>query len=141
MYNCSTCEVVKLQQKKIENLLKLIKIQEEKIKELKEGKWGVLMANEHNLQPVKNSEEAKRRGRNGGLASAEAYRRRKSLKEELLLLLSSKDLQKKISVALIDEAIKGNVKAYETIRDTIGEKPREQQELSMDAKIIVDYGD
>lgn len=99
------------------------------------------MANEHNLQPVKNSEEAKRRGRNGGLASAEAYRRRKSLKEELLLLLSSKDLQKKISVALIDEAINGNVKAYETIRDTIGEKPREQQELSMDAKIIVDYGD
>lgn len=99
------------------------------------------MANEHNLQPVKNSEEAKRRGRNGGLASAEAYRRRKTLKEELLLLLSSKDLQKKISVALIDEAINGNVKAYETIRDTIGEKPREQQELSMDAKIIVDYGD
>jgi hypothetical protein len=35
MYNCSTCEVVRLQQKKIENLLKLIKIQEDKIKELK----------------------------------------------------------------------------------------------------------
>lgn len=98
------------------------------------------MANEQNLQPIRNSEEAKRKGRNGGLASAAAFRRRKSLKEELLLLLSSKDLQEKISVALIDEAMKGNVKAYETIRDTIGEKPREQQDVSMDAKITVDYG-
>lgn len=35
MYNCSTCEVVKLQQKKIEQLLLMIKHLEEENKKLK----------------------------------------------------------------------------------------------------------
>ena len=37
--------------------------------------------------------------------------------------------QEKISLALIEEAIKGNVKAFEVIRDTIGEKPVTKQEI------------
>lgn len=86
------------------------------------------MANEQNLKPVTSKKEARERGRKGGLASGEARRKRKTLKEELLLMLSDGDIQEKISLALINEAINGNnagsvTKAFEVIRDTIGEKP------------------
>ena len=91
------------------------------------------MANEQNLIP--NSErtpsELREMARNGGLASGEARRKRKTLKEELLLMLSDGDIQEKISLALINEAINGNnagsvTKAFEVIRDTIGERPVEK---------------
>ena len=93
------------------------------------------MANEQNLIP--NSErtpsELREMARNGGLASGEARRKRKTLKEELLLMLSDGDVQQKISIALINEAINGNnagsvTKAFEGIRDTIGEKPADKVE-------------
>ena len=89
------------------------------------------MANEQNLKPVKSKKEARERGRKGGLASGEARRKRKTLKEELLLMLSDGDIQQKISLALINEAINGNnagsvTKAFEVIRDTIGERPVEK---------------
>ena len=91
------------------------------------------MANEQNLIP--NSErtpsELREMARNGGLASGESRRKRKTLKEELLLMLSDGDIQEKISLALINEAINGNnagsvTKAFEVIRDTIGERPVEK---------------
>ena len=89
------------------------------------------MANEKNLKPVTSKKEARERGRKGGLASGEARRKRKTLKEELLLMLSDGDIQQKISLALINEAINGNnagsvTKAFEVIRDTIGERPVER---------------
>lgn len=99
------------------------------------------MANSSNLIPCKNREEARTRGRNGGIKSGIAKRARKTLKEELLLLLSSGNTQEKISLALIQEALNGNVKAFESIRDTIGEKPRENQDVELKANIKVDYGD
>ena len=88
------------------------------------------MAGKENLRPVSSKEEARERGRKGGLASGEAIRKRKTLKEELLLMLSDGDIQQKISLALINEAINGNnagsvTKAFEVIRDTIGERPVE----------------
>ena len=48
---------------------------------------GEAMAGKENLRPVSSKEEARERGRKGGLASGEARRKRKTLKEELLLLL------------------------------------------------------
>ena len=89
--------------------------------------------NEKNLIP--NSErsprEVRENGKKGGIASGEARRKRKTLKEELLLMLSDSDIQQKISLALINEAINGNnagsvTKAFEVIRDTIGERPVEK---------------
>lgn len=62
----------------------------------------------------------------GGKASVEARRKRKSLKEELLLMLEDEEVQKSVTIALINQAQKGNVKAYEMIRDTIEEKPVEK---------------
>ena len=96
------------------------------------------MANEENLKrgkatQFKSGEEAARNGKMGGEASAKARAERKTLKEELLLLLSEGDTQKKVSAALIKKAKSGNVKAFEVLRDTIGEKPME--------KIITSYVD
>ena len=88
------------------------------------------MSNEQNLKPVRSKEEARERGSKGGKKSGEARREKKLLKEELMLLLAQGDTQAKISLALIEEAIKGNVKAFEVIRDTIGEKPINKQEVT-----------
>lgn len=88
------------------------------------------MANERNLIP--NSErspsEVRENGRKGGIKSGESRRRRKTLKEELLLLLESNNVQQSVATALINEAIEGNnagsvARAFEVIRDTVGEKP------------------
>lgn len=88
------------------------------------------MANEQNLTMAgKNRgltrEEAQKIGSLGGKASAKKRAERKTLREELLLLLSEGDTQKKISVALLKKAEKGDTKAYEVMRDTIGEKVKE----------------
>jgi hypothetical protein len=92
------------------------------------------MPNERNLRPIKkgelSKEEAKKRGSIGGKKSVEVRREKKLLREELILLLSQGKTQEKMSLALIEEAIKGNVKAFEVIRDTIGEKPINKQEVS-----------
>ena len=84
------------------------------------------MANEQNLKPVSSKEEARERGRKGGLASVEARRKRKTLKEELLLMLEDEELQQSVAIALIKQAQNGNVKAFGMLRDTIGEAPVEK---------------
>ena len=86
------------------------------------------MANEQNLKPVKSKKEARERGRKGGLASGEARRKRKTLKEELLLMLSEGETQRSVTIALIEKAMSGDTKAFEVIRDTIGEKPADKVE-------------
>lgn len=87
------------------------------------------MANKKNLKPL-TTEKAREIGKKGGIASGKAKKQRKTLRDELLLILSEKNTQNKISIALIEKAIKGDTKAFEIIRDTIGEKPVEQvQEL------------
>ena len=86
------------------------------------------MANKDNLKPVRTKKEARERGKNGGIKSGEIRRERKTLKDELLLLLSSEDTQNKVSLALIEKALSGDTKAFEVIRDTIGEKATEKVE-------------
>lgn len=88
------------------------------------------MVNKQNLRPVQSKEEARERGRKGGIKSGEARRARKTLKEELLMLLSTGNTQEKISAALIKQAKDGNTRAYEVIRDTIGEKVADNLQVS-----------
>lgn len=95
--------------------------------------------NPQNLVPTtkRSKEEARRISSNGGKKSGEVRRKRKALREELLALLSAGNTQKNISLALIDQALNGNVKAFETIRDTIGEKPVEKVVMSeVDPNVI-----
>lgn len=83
----------------------------------------------------------------GGFASGEAKRKRKTIREELEFLLEKKlknnkgediSTREAISTAMIGQAIKGNVKAFVAIRDTIGEKPTEktQTELTLTQALV-----
>ena len=90
----------------------------------------VIVANEDNLR-VPSSEEAREYGRKGGIASGEARRKRKTLKEELLLLLEKGDTQERISLALLQKAMNGDTKAFEVLRDTVGEKPVDKVEADV----------
>lgn len=99
------------------------------------------MANVSNLKPIRTTEEARKRGKKGGKASGKARNKRKALKEELLLLLSTNNMQKRVSLALIKQAMAGNTKAFEVIRDTIGEKPIDKVETDIDFNIKVELDD
>lgn len=74
----------------------------------------------------RTKEEQREIAKKGGIKSGEVRRARKTLKEELLLLLSKGDTQEKMSLSMIAKALNGDVKAFEVIRDTIGEKPVEK---------------
>lgn len=86
--------------------------------------------NNKNLKPFKSVEEARENGRKGGIKSGEAKRMRKTLKEELLALLSLGQEQEKMCTAMLKQAQKGNVKAFAAIRDTVGEAPAQKQEIT-----------
>lgn len=94
------------------------------------------MANEQNLIPQNRRAKSEQReiARKGGQASGEKRRERKALKDDLLYLLEQNIVDKQgrehatqraIAAALIQQALRGNVRAFEIIRDTIGEKPTE----------------
>ena len=94
------------------------------------------MANSENLKPMNKRTKSEQReiAKKAGIKSGEVRRARKTLKEELLLLLENGDTQNKISFALIKKATKGDIKAFEVIRDTIGEKPADKHELKGEFK-------
>lgn len=94
------------------------------------------MANEQNLLKGDDihkftHEEASK----GGKASAEARRAKRDLRLALEMLLE-KDFKDKdgnmitgaeaITAKLFQQAMNGNVKAFETLRDTVGQKPVEK---------------
>ena len=103
------------------------------------------MSNEKNLR-VPTSSEARENGKKGGIASGEARRRKKLLRECLEILLEKEITDKKgetmsgaeaLSTKLFAEAMKGNVKAFEVLRDTAGQKPVEKVIVSeIDADVI-----
>jgi hypothetical protein len=111
------------------------------------------VANEENLKPVTTEEEAREKGRAGGIASGKVRRERKAMKDTLGALLSMPmkedkmtdieeiqslaelkgkniTVQEAIMLAQIQKAVKGDTKAAEYIRDTSGNKLKEALELS-----------
>lgn len=99
--------------------------------------------NEENLIPFseRSKEEARELGKKGGIASGEARRRKKTLKDELIALLEINDNQEKISLAVLRKALEGDIQAFTTIRDTIGEKPKDKIEQEFVNTIKVDVID
>lgn len=104
------------------------------------------MANEQNLIPLnKRSKKVQREiQQKGREANKKKIEKRKTLREELLALLSQGNTQNKMSLALIEKAINGDTKAFEVIRDSIGEKPKDKLEVEQDkpfeVKITVKKG-
>lgn len=105
----------------------------------------VLKMNDKNLVPFgKNPERDREIQRKGQQAQAEKKRQRRTLKEDLLALLSTekdgKTLQEAMVVAILKQALNGSVKAYTAIEASIGEKPVEKVEntISSENKQAVD---
>ena len=107
------------------------------------------MANEQNLR-VPTSNEARENGKKGGMKSVESRRRKKLLRECLEELLDTEQevkingvtLKKTnaelLSVTLMKKALKGDVKAFEVLRDTAGEKPIDKVMVADVEKTIID---
>ena len=89
------------------------------------------MANEQNLR-IPTSSEARENGKKGGIASGEARRAKKSLREAMQILMDA-DLTGKdgktmtgteaMAARAFQAALKGDWKAWELVRDTAGQKP------------------
>ena len=102
------------------------------------------MSNMENLIPMnkRRKNEARELGKKGGIASGKARKKKRTLKDELQIIMKTINedgvtYQELISTALVKEALKGNTKAYEIIRNTLGQKPIEVQQI-IDAPIIID---
>lgn len=107
-----------------------------------------MAANPQNLR-TPTSEEAREIGRKGGLASAAARAKKKSLQEIAKMLLESEggltDEQRKrmeslgipatqgsaLVLAMQDKAHKGSERAAEFIRDTSGQAPKMQAQITV----------
>jgi hypothetical protein len=92
--------------------------------------------NNDNLKTL-SPNEARENGKKGGIKSGQTRRERKALKDELLLLLENGKIQNNICLALIDKAQNGDIKAFEVIRDTIGENPNKIEANIGGLKIVV----
>lgn len=77
-----------------------------------------------------SKEEQSELARKGGIKSGEVRRERKTLGEELKLILAQGDNQERLCMALFTAALGGNYKAFNSLRDTIGEMPTQKQEVT-----------
>lgn len=104
------------------------------------------MANEQNLHPGEyhlSKEEAKK----GGIASGKARAEKRDLRKALELLLEQNFTDRKgvtrtgaqaITEKLFSEVMKGNVRAFEVLRDTVGQKPVEKIMLAEVEQDVID---
>lgn len=93
-----------------------------------------------NLIPVtqRSKDEARQISRNGGIKSGKVRREKKLLKESIEMFLSMEydTAQGKmcgsdaITYAQLQKALRGDTKAFEVLRDTVGQKPVEKVMIS-----------
>lgn len=109
-------------------------------------------------------EQRKAYGKQGGIASGEAKRKKKALKETLDVLLAMPmksgkfadieeienfaalkgkniNVQEAIAIAMLQRAMKGDVKAADWIRDTSGQKPTDKVDMKMELPVFFDGED
>ena len=124
------------------------------------------MAGRKNLIKAEDltSEELRDRARAGGIASGKARREKKQMRETLDILLSMpmKDgmsadvesirsfasikgkninVQEAILIAQVQKAMKGDTRAAEYIRDTIGQRPGENVDIKMNIPVLFEGED
>lgn len=107
------------------------------------------MANEQNLKPFNERTESEQRAiqKKGGEASGRSRREKRDLRQALEMLLE-KDFTDKngktisgaeaVTVKLFEKAMKGDVRAFETLRDTVGQKPVEKVMITEVDQAVID---
>jgi len=103
---------------------------------------------EDNLKPIQkgqlSKEELKKRQKNGGIKSGEVRKEKKLLKDTIAMMLEMKapdhlkvELEDKLGInvdtiqdlitsGLMGKAMSGDAKAFEVLRDTVGQKPKDE---------------
>lgn len=101
------------------------------------------MAKEQNLTPFtseQSRDEAVKNGRKGGIASGEARRNKRDIRMALEALLEKEYTDKAgnvmtgveaIALKQMEKAMKGDTKAFEVVRDTVGQKPTERVDMNV----------
>ncbi len=112
----------------------------------------------------RSGRQAAENGRKGGIASAKAKREKKALKETLeeLLAMPLKNgkqanleniksiaavkgknisMQEAIMIAMLNKAARGDVRAAEYVRDTIGQKPDSKMNIDMTLPVLFEGED
>lgn len=109
------------------------------------------MANNQNLEnkgfDSRTTAEQREIARQGGIASGEARRAKRDLRRALESLLDREYKDKNgntvtgteaVTVKLFEQAMKGNIRAFETLRDTIGQKPVEKVMIAEVDQDVID---
>lgn len=101
------------------------------------------MANEENLRPGEyqlTQEEQKK----GGIASGEARRKKRDIRLALEMLLEKEFKDRSgntisgaeaIAAKQFEKAMKGDTKAFEVVRDTVGQKPTDKLEMKAEMNV------
>ena len=115
-------------------------------------------------QSERTKAEQREIARKGGIASGKARREKRALKDTLeeLLAMPMKDgksadleqiksiagvkgknitMQEAIMLAMLDKAVKGDLKAAEYVRDTIGQKPDSRMNIDMNLPVLFEGED
>lgn len=105
--------------------------------------------NPQNFDIIRTSEEAKKRGAAGGKKSGKARRNKAILRDCLQILMEQKMLDENgnkitgaeaLSVEVFQKALAGDMKAWELLRDTAGQKPVDKVEQT-NTNITIDFGE
>lgn len=109
-------------------------------------------------------EQRRENGRKGGIASGEAKRKKKAMRETLDVLLSMRmkngkfadiesitsfaalkgkniSVQEAMIISMLQRAMKGDVKAAEWVRDTAGQKPVDNTNVNMNLPVFFEGED
>ena len=109
-------------------------------------------------------EQRRENGRKGGIASGEAKRKKRAMRETLDVLLAMPmksgkfsdiesiknfaalkgkniNVQEAMVISMLQRAMKGDVKAAEWIRDTAGQKPVENMNMNMNLPVFFEGED
>jgi hypothetical protein len=115
-------------------------------------------------QSERTKEEQREIARQGGIASGKARREKKQFRETLEMLLSMNtdegegisvdditsfrgikgkniSVQEAILIAQIQKAMKGDTRAAEYVRDSIGQKPTEKHDMKMELPVFFEGED
>ena len=88
------------------------------------------MANKNPAKRFESAKEAQIAGKKGGIKSGEVRRQYATFRDAFKAMMTDEDRQK-IYDALITKAMSGDVRAAEFLRDTLGEKPVERVEQTV----------
>lgn len=92
--------------------------------------------NEQNLKPITSKEQARELQLKSAKKRSENIKERKLIKDRILEKMNQTDWDEMIEGLM--ERAKESDKAFEILRDTIGEKPRDEIQMDTSVSFVID---